>query len=86
MEKDPESSQKSQSQFPLLGVPQTNQVNNYRIYAENLLQTHAGSGIAASVSLKPYDLCLVDSMGQVLLCPQPLSLLQFFLSLFLSVL
>ena len=36
-------------------------------YAEDPVQTYAGSVIAASVSVSPYKPCLVDSVGHVLL-------------------
>ena len=41
----------------LLGVPQKHQANNHNIYAEGLVKTHAGSTIAASVSVRSYKPC-----------------------------
>lgn len=56
----------------LLGIPQKNQDHNYNIHTENLVQTRPL--VAASVSLSPYEHCLVDLVGSafvvssILLC------------------
>ena len=53
--------------FPLLAAPQKYQAKNSNICAEDLVQTYSGSLIASSVSVSPYESCLVDSVGHVLL-------------------
>lgn len=48
----------------LLGIPQKkNQDHNYNIHTENLVQTRPL--VSASVSLSPYEHCLVDLVGSV---------------------
>lgn len=42
-------------------------LNNSNIYAEDLAQTHAGPELATSVSVSPYEPCLVDPVGCILL-------------------
>lgn len=49
--------------FQLIGVPQKQEATNHNIYAEAMVQTNAGSVIAASVSIKPDVLCFVDFVG-----------------------
>jgi hypothetical protein len=49
--------------LPLLGASQKHKANNYTIHAEGLVQTHVGSVTATSVSLSPYEPCLVDPVG-----------------------
>lgn len=51
---------KASETLPLLRVPQEHQVNNSHIYGEDLVQTLAISGLAASLSVSPYKPCLVD--------------------------
>ena len=52
---------------PTVRSPTKHQVNNHNIYAKDIAQTLVGSMIAASVSVSPYDACLVDSVSRVLL-------------------
>lgn len=56
------------------------------MYAEDLAQIPAGSGIAASVSVSPYESYSVDSVGCVLLVSLTLWLLESSLPLFPDVL
>ena len=42
-------------------------INNYNLCAKDLAQTCVGSVLAASVSVSPYEPCLVDCVGVVLL-------------------
>ena len=48
---------------PLSGVHPKTRSQQHNIYAEDLEQSHAGSVTAASVSVSPYEPCLVDSSG-----------------------
>jgi hypothetical protein len=58
----------------LLGIPQSYQANCHNLFSEGLVQTHTGAVPATSVSVSPYEPCLVDSVGHVLLCaPSPLT-------------
>jgi hypothetical protein len=43
--------------------PQEHQATNPNIYVEDLVRTPAGSGSATSVSVSPYEPCLVDVHG-----------------------
>lgn len=52
---------------PLLGVPQNHQANSHDIHTEDLVQIHAYTMLAASVSVRPCEPCLVDSMDHVFL-------------------
>lgn len=51
----------------MLGVLQKHQASNHNIYAKDLEQTHAGPKIVTSVSVSPYEPCLADFVGHVLL-------------------
>ena len=57
--------------LPVLGAPHKHQANNHNIYAEDIVQTHAGSVIAASVSVSLYEPCLVDSVDFFSWCSLP---------------
>lgn len=64
-EKGPESKRKIR-RCPILTARDKNpKLNNHNIYAENLAQAH--SEIATSVSVSPFEPCLLDSVGLVLL-------------------
>lgn len=65
--------------LPLLGVPQIHQVDNLNTWAEDLVQTSVGPLLAASVSVRLCELCLVDLLGLVLLVS---SIPNYFYSLF----
>lgn len=69
---------------PLLGVSKNiHQANSHDIYAECLVQIHAGPVLASSLSMNPCELFLVDSAGNALLVTTICSeLTQSFLSLF----
>lgn len=41
--------------LPLVGIPQNYQGNSHKIYAEDLVQTHAVSVLIALVSVNPYE-------------------------------
>lgn len=61
-------------QLPLLGVSQKHQANNYSTYTEDtedLEQTYVGPVLASSVSVSPYEPCLVVLVGHVLLVEFP---------------
>lgn len=63
-----EQTRKSEThQLPLLGVPQEHQANSHNTYTEDLVQPHAGSVLAASVSMGTCVPHLVDSAGHALL-------------------
>lgn len=51
----------------LSGIAPKHQSINHKIYAENLVQTHAGCMTAAPVSVSPHELRLVGSVVCVLL-------------------
>lgn len=53
--------------LPLLGALQKHQANSRGIYTEDLLQTQADPVLAASFSASPFEPCLIDSVGYVLL-------------------
>lgn len=71
--------------IPLLGVPQKHQPNKNNIFAEDLVQTQADSITATSVSVNPYETCLIDSVCCVLLVSCPLWLLQSFFPFFCGI-
>jgi hypothetical protein len=50
--------------LPPIGFSQ--KTPSYNIYAEDLMQGHTGTLLATSVSVSPYEPCLVDSLGHVL--------------------
>lgn len=53
--------------FPLSGVLQKHQTNNHHICMEDLAQIHIGSMIVTSVTMRPNEQYLIDSVGLVLL-------------------
>lgn len=55
------------SPAPTIRIPTKHQANNYNIYTEDLVQIHACLMLAASVCVKPYNFCLIESVGHVFL-------------------
>lgn len=55
------------SPTPIVRNSTKTETNNHSKYAEDLLQTHAGSGLTVSVSVITYEPYLIDSVGNVLL-------------------
>jgi hypothetical protein len=49
------------------------QANSLNLYAEDLVNTHAGSMIAVFINLSGYEPCLVDSVDHILLVSSILS-------------
>lgn len=54
--------------------------HNHKVLVEDLVQTHTGSVIVASVSVSAYEPCLVNSVGCVLLALDPSDFLNSFSS------
>lgn len=48
-------------------LPQEQQDNSHNMYAEDQVQTHAGSGAGTSVFVSSYEPCWGDPLGLVLL-------------------
>lgn len=55
----------------LLSVPQSHQANSRNLNTEGMVQAHAGPMLAGSVSVSPYESCLVDLTGRALLVSLP---------------
>lgn len=66
-ERIPRAGKSHRHTHPQLEVSQKHQADSLSIYAEGQVQTHTGPVLAASDSLSPCELCLVDSAGHVLL-------------------
>lgn len=52
----------SDTLLPLLEVPQKHQPNAHNTYTEYLVQIHVGFALASSVSVSPYESCIVNSV------------------------
>ena len=54
--------------IPIVRSPtKAHEVNNHKVHTKDLGQTHTGSVTVSSVSVSPYEPCLVDSVGCVLM-------------------